>query len=71
MGSFFSYRITNSYGMAVDYFGTKDFKVVSIASGKKGRIPITNDVLNGKIFLLINFCNSNSEPGKLCTLSTL
>ena len=57
--SFFSYGKTNFSGVAIGYFGTKDFEVVSKACHQKGQILILDFVLNDTNFLLINIYNSN------------
>ena len=67
----FSQGKINSCGVAVDYFGIKDFTVVSKVCDRKGRILILDVVLNNTNFLLISFSKSNLEPDKICTLSTL
>ena len=36
----------DSYRVAISYFGTKDFKMVTIACDQKGRILIVDIVLN-------------------------
>ena len=53
--SFFSHDQTNSCGVAIAYFGTKDPKMASKTSDKNGRIPILNVILYDTDFLLINF----------------
>ena len=57
--------------MAIGYFGTEDFKVVSTAYNKNGRILILDAELNSTNFFLINFYNSNTESAQLSTFSTL
>ena len=64
---FWSHGKNSFLRVPTGYFGTKYFKKVR----KKGRILILYVVLNDTNFLLINLCNSNSEPDQLCTLSTL
>ena len=57
--------------MAVDYCGTEDFEVVNTACDKDGQILILVAKLNGTNFLLVNFCNSNTDSEQLSTFSTL
>ena len=57
--------------MAIGYGGTRAFKVVNTACNKNGRILILDAKLNGTNFLLLNFCNSNSESEQLSTFSSL
>ena len=70
---FFSHGKSNSCGVTIAYYGTKDFKVVNIAYDNNGRMPdlIHNAEMNSKNFLLISFYNSNTEPEELSTFSTL
>ena len=66
--TFFLHGKTN---LAISYFETKNFKVVSKSCDPKEQIPILHAVLNDTNLLLINFYNSNSEPYQICTFSTL
>ena len=68
---FFHTRKSNSCGVAVDYCGTEDFEVVNTACDKDGQILILVAKLNGTNFLLVNFCNSNTDSEQLSTFSTL
>ena len=68
---FFHTKKSNSCGVAIDYCGTEDFKVVNTACDKDGQILILLAKLNGANFLLINFCNSHTDSEQLSTFSTL
>ena len=68
---FFSHGKSNSCGVAINYCGTEDFKVVNTARDKNGRMLILDTELNGANFLLINFYNSNTESEQLSTFSAL
>ena len=68
---FFSHGKSNSCGVAIDYCGTEDLKVINTARDKNGRMLILDAELNGTNFSLINFYNSNTESEQLSTFSAL
>ena len=46
-GLFFSHGKSNSFGVAIGYYGTEDFKMVNTACDKNGHILILDAELNG------------------------
>ena len=58
---FFSHGKSNSCGVAIDYCGTEDLKVVNKAWDKNGRMLILKAELNRTNFLLIHFYNSTQS----------
>ena len=68
---FFSYWKSNFCGVAICYFGTEAFKVVSTSCNRNGQILIPDAELNGTNFLLIDFYNSDSESEQVSAFSTL
>ena len=52
---FCSHGKSNSCGVAIDYCGTEDLKVINTARDKNGRMLILDAELNGTNFLLTNF----------------
>ena len=57
----------NAILVAIAYSGAEDFKVITTACYKNGRILILDAEWNGTNLLLINFYNSKTEHEQLST----
>ena len=68
---FLSQGKTNYYGVALGYYGTKKFSVLNISNNVNGRILLLEFDVDGDIYVLVNFYNSNIESDQLHPLSEL
>ena len=68
---FFSYGKTNSCRVVIDFYGSKTTEQTTKKLGKSGRIILVDGTINGKVFVLINIYNANTEFEQLETLSDL
>ena len=69
--TFFSHGKSNSCGVFIAFFGSKSVAITKKFSDNSGHILVLQVKIDGKIYLLVNLYNSNTEQEQLKTLNKL
>ena len=68
---FFCHGKTNSYGVAIGFYGSKTIEQINKISDKSGRILLVEETVDDIVFVLINIYKDNTESEQLESLLDL
>ena len=68
---FSSHGKTNSFGVAIGYYGKKSLELPNKFNDKTGRVLIIEVKIENEVLLLIDLYNANTENEQLSRLSDL